>query len=76
MSYKFVSKLNNFIFEDRNALFCLTFSFVPGGFETTANALTFMCFLLAKNPDVQDKLYQEISENIEVIKTLSLKFLS
>jgi cytochrome P450 len=47
------------------------YSFVlfTGGFETTANALTFMCFLLAKHQDVQDKLYQEISENIEVIES-------
>ena len=38
-----------------------------GGFETTANALTFMCFLLAKHQDVQEKVYREIIDNIEVL---------
>ena len=37
-----------------------------GGFETTANALTFMCFLLAKHQDIQEKVYREIIDNIEV----------
>lgn len=32
------------------------------GYETTANALTFTLYLLAKHPDVQQKVFQEISE--------------
>nr|WP_315149523.1 cytochrome P450 [uncultured Flavobacterium sp.] len=32
------------------------------GYETTANALTFTFYLLAKHPDVQQKIFQEISE--------------
>ncbi|WP_310992902.1 cytochrome P450 [Aequorivita marina] len=30
------------------------------GHETTSNALTFTCELLARNPEVQDKLYAEV----------------
>lgn len=32
------------------------------GYETTANALTFTLYLLAKHTDVQQKVFQEISE--------------
>jgi len=32
------------------------------GYETTANALTFTLYLLAKHPDVQQKVWQEITE--------------
>lgn len=31
-----------------------------------------MCFLLAKNQDVQEKLFKEISENIEVSKIIKM----
>jgi cytochrome P450 family 3 subfamily A len=30
------------------------------GFDTTATTLTSTCFQLARNPDVQEKLYQSI----------------
>ena len=33
------------------------------GHETTSNALTFTCQLLAKHPEWQEKIYQEIVEN-------------
>ena len=33
------------------------------GHETTSNALTFTCELLARNPEWQEKIYQEIQEN-------------
>lgn len=32
------------------------------GFETTANALSFTLFLLAKHPEIQKKLYHEVSQ--------------
>ena len=80
LTFTFIYHLNDNLY--LFVLFTLTFTFIyylndnlysfvlfTGGFETTANALTFMCFLLAKNQDVQDKLYQEISENIEVISS-------
>lgn len=34
--------------------------FILGGFETTASALTFSTFLLAKHQSVQDKLWVEL----------------
>lgn len=38
--------------------------FLLGGFETTANALTYCSYLLATHPDIQEKLHQEIVENL------------
>lgn len=40
------------------------------GHETTSNALTFTCELLARNPVVQDKLYSEIVEAKNKSETL------
>ena len=32
------------------------------GYETTSNALSYVSYLLALNPEVQDKLHEEIEE--------------
>ncbi|SRX72202.1 cytochrome P450 [Aequorivita antarctica] len=40
------------------------------GHETTSNALTFTCELLARNPEIQEKLYSEIIEAKENSETL------
>jgi thromboxane-A synthase len=37
-----------------------------GGFETTANALTYCSYLLATHPDIQDRVYQELIDNFQV----------
>nr|CAH0107507.1 unnamed protein product [Daphnia galeata] len=39
--------------------------FLLAGFDTTATTLTNSVFLLARNPDIQDKLYQEIMKKYE-----------
>ena len=36
--------------------------FFLAGFDTVANAISFLCYNLACNPNIQDKLYQEIVE--------------
>ncbi|KAF8781363.1 Cytochrome P450 3A24 like protein [Argiope bruennichi] len=38
------------------------FTFLIVGFDTTANALAFVFYLLIKHPDVQERLYEEIAE--------------
>ncbi len=35
------------------------------GFDTTATTLTNICFQLAKNPDIQEKLYHSIVAQME-----------
>ena len=54
--------------------------FFTAGFETTASTLGHMCYLLAKNPRVQDTLYEDITRvcedasniNHETIKEMHL----
>ena len=43
--------------------------FLLGGFETTANALTYCSYLLATHPDIQDRVYQELIDNFQVKAT-------
>ena len=37
-------------------------TFMLVGYETTANALSYTCYLLALNPHVQERLQQEIDK--------------
>ena len=38
------------------------FTFIAAGYETTANALTYTAYLLALNPDIQEKLIGQVKE--------------
>ena len=49
---------------------CITF--LLAGYETTANTLSFTSYLLAINPEVQDKLCSEIDNYFES-KPVSIK---
>ncbi|KAG8176923.1 hypothetical protein JTE90_018706 [Oedothorax gibbosus] len=40
-------------------------SFFLGGYETTASTLSFASYLLALNPDIQEKLRQEVDETLK-----------
>jgi len=39
--------------------------FLTAGFETTANTLGSMMYFFATNPDLQDKVYEEMIENLD-----------
>jgi cytochrome P450 len=35
-------------------------TFFIAGYDTTANTLSFACYCLATNPEIQDKVFEEI----------------
>ncbi|XP_035829344.1 cytochrome P450 3A8, partial [Aplysia californica] len=39
-------------------------TFLLAGYETTSAVLAFFCHEMAKNPDIQERLYREMEENI------------
>ena len=61
-------KLPNIFFINFNSFPGLTtdevlaqaFMFFFGGYDTTASVISFLLYLLAVNPEIQEKLYQEI----------------
>ena len=47
-------------------------TFLLAGYETTANALAYTTYLLALNPEIQEKLYTEVSEKLRDDQDLSV----
>lgn len=54
------------------------FLFLIAGSETTATTMTYVAYLLAKNPKIQTKLYEEIEnalkEHVSQINNMDLKY--
>lgn len=48
-----------------NEMAAESFIFFSGGYETSSTALTFLLYELALNPDVQQKLREEIQNGLE-----------
>ncbi|XP_063709146.1 cytochrome P450 4d2-like [Culicoides brevitarsis] len=51
-------------------------SFIFAGLDTMTSALTFLIYCLAKYPEVQEKVYQEIKENINPKEALTIHSLN
>ena len=49
-----------------------TITFLLAGYETTSTFLTFAAYLLAVNPEVQEKLYNSISAYMEENPVINL----
>lgn len=41
------------------------FLFLAAGFETTSNALAYVAYLLALHPDVQEQVFEEVSQVVK-----------
>ncbi|EDV24425.1 uncharacterized protein TRIADDRAFT_25944 [Trichoplax adhaerens] len=52
------------------------FVFLVAGYETTQNALTFACYSLATNPDIQRKLIDEIDSKFPISDSLDYNIVS
>ena len=55
---KHVSKLSD------DEVLAQSFTFILAGYETTSNALAYTTYCLALNPEVQEKLIEEIDEAV------------
>jgi len=69
-------KLINKCGEDSNVPVAMALDAFSGGIDTTGNSATFLLYHLAKNPEKQEKLYQEICETIGKDGSLCAKSLS
>ncbi|XP_058449767.1 probable cytochrome P450 9f2 [Malaya genurostris] len=57
-----------------NELIAQCFIFFLAGFDTVSTAMTFLTYELITNPEVQNRLYKEIVETNESLKTAPLSY--
>lgn len=43
-------------------------TFLLAGYETTSAVLAYLCHELAKHPDIQERLYREIVDNVGAVR--------
>ena len=60
---KLLSETNKYITEDE--ILANAFVFFIAGYETTATTLSFATYELTLNPDVQQKLYEEVMSSVD-----------
>jgi len=64
-----------------NEILCTAVLFLMAGYETTANTLCFIAYCLATNPDLQEKVCNEVDQILDkhvcefIIKMFSIDFL-
>lgn len=61
---------------DENTIAAQAFVFFIAGFETSSTAISFAMYELAANPDIQDKLYNEIRDVLEKFGCASYEAIS
>ena len=67
----FIVNFNSFPGLTTDEVLAQAFMFFFGGYDTTASAISFLLYLLAVNPEIQEELYQEI---VNVTKEKVLNF--
>lgn len=65
------SKTKNLKTLDDTEIMANIILFFVAGFETTASTITHSLFELAKNPETQDRLYQELNDALDGVDTSS-----
>jgi hypothetical protein len=51
-------------------------TFFIAGYDTTANTLSFACYCLATNPDVQTKVFEEINDVLNGVGNMQFSTVS
>ncbi|GAU92941.1 hypothetical protein RvY_04952 [Ramazzottius varieornatus] len=68
-----MTKLKSSKYLTENELIANCFVFLLAGYETTANALAFTTYLLAKHPEIQEKLHDVIVAAMDTAENVSFE---
>lgn len=66
-AHAFLDPRRKYLTEDE--MISNSFIFLLAGYETTANCLGFTAYLLAKHPEVQERLFEEIRNVVGLVLT-------